>query len=169
MSVYSVWRCDTQLNDTKINDTLRNKLNFDIFYCYFECRYAECRYVECCYDECRQVECRSTKCRGALCLAYSRYLNSLQHSTSSRWTYHKTYSARNLGMFGSKLECLSTESISSLVLCLWVRLEPIQVNHYLVAPLQGRILALPTNIRLGWKGLLATNTLAYFDKHKKVL
>jgi hypothetical protein len=31
------------------------------------------------------------------------------------------------------------------------------------APLQGRLLALPTNIRLGWKGLPGTNALAYFE------
>jgi hypothetical protein len=32
------------------------------------------------------------------------------------------------------------------------------------APLEGRFLALPANIRLGWKGLSVTNTLAYY-KH----
>jgi hypothetical protein len=32
------------------------------------------------------------------------------------------------------------------------------------APLLGRILALPTNIRLGWKGLPGTNALAYSKK-----
>jgi hypothetical protein len=31
------------------------------------------------------------------------------------------------------------------------------------APLYGRFLASPTNIRLGWKGLPWTNTLAYYE------
>ncbi len=29
-------------------------------------------------------------------------------------------------------------------------------------PLKGKLLALSTNITLGWKGLLGTNTLAYY-------
>jgi hypothetical protein len=33
-----------------------------------------------------------------------------------------------------------------------------------VAPLEGRLLSLPTNIRLRWKGLPGTNALAYHDK-----
>jgi hypothetical protein len=31
------------------------------------------------------------------------------------------------------------------------------------APLYGRFMASPTNIRLGWKGLPGTNTLAYYE------
>jgi hypothetical protein len=31
------------------------------------------------------------------------------------------------------------------------------------APFKGSPLALPTNIRLGWKGLPGTNTLAYYE------
>ncbi len=38
------------------------------------------------------------------------------------------------------------------------------MEHLAVAPLYGRLLDLPTNIRLGWKGLPGTYTLAY---HKK--
>jgi len=34
-------------------------------------------------------------------------------------------------------------------------------------PLKGRFLALPTNIRLGWKGLPGTNTLAYYQNSPK--
>jgi hypothetical protein len=30
-------------------------------------------------------------------------------------------------------------------------------------PLYGRLLASPTNIRLGWKSLPGTNTLAYYE------
>jgi hypothetical protein len=36
------------------------------------------------------------------------------------------------------------------------------------APLLGRLLALPTNIRLGWKGLSGTNTLTYWV-HSQVM
>jgi hypothetical protein len=32
------------------------------------------------------------------------------------------------------------------------------------APLKARLLASLTNIRLGWKGLLGTNALAYYEK-----
>jgi len=35
------------------------------------------------------------------------------------------------------------------------------VKHLSGAPHQGRLLASPTNIRLSWKGLPETNTLAY--------
>jgi hypothetical protein len=38
------------------------------------------------------------------------------------------------------------------------------VNHLLGNPLYGRLLALPTNIRLGWKSLPGTNALAYYEK-----
>jgi hypothetical protein len=31
------------------------------------------------------------------------------------------------------------------------------------APLQDRLLASPTNIRLGWKGSPGTNTIAYYE------
>jgi hypothetical protein len=34
------------------------------------------------------------------------------------------------------------------------------------APLYGRLQASPTNIRLGWKGLQRTNTLAYYENPK---
>jgi hypothetical protein len=38
--------------------------------------------------------------------------------------------------------------------------EPTRVKHLSGVPLQGRLLASPTNIRLDWKGLPRTNTLA---------
>ncbi len=44
-----------------------------------------------------------------------------------------------------------------------VRLEPNKVKHLSGAPLKGRLLALSTNIRLGWKGLTETNTPAYYE------
>jgi hypothetical protein len=36
-------------------------------------------------------------------------------------------------------------------------------KHLSGASLNGRPLALPTNIRLGWRGLPRTNTLAYYE------
>ncbi len=38
--------------------------------------------------------------------------------------------------------------------------------YRLGAPLYGRHLALPTNVRLVWKGLPGTNTQAYYEKLK---
>jgi hypothetical protein len=38
------------------------------------------------------------------------------------------------------------------------------LKHLSGAPLWVRLLALPTNIRLDWKGLPGTNTLAYYKK-----
>jgi hypothetical protein len=40
--------------------------------------------------------------------------------------------------------------------------EPTQVKHFSGAPLQSRLNALPTNIRLGWKCLPRTNALAFY-------
>jgi hypothetical protein len=66
----------------------------------------------------------------------------------------------------NKLECLSLASLSSLILCLLVRLEPIRVRYLSDPPLFGRLLALPANIRLGWKGLPGTNTPAQYGRKK---
>ncbi len=43
------------------------------------------------------------------------------------------------------------------------KLGPIQVENLKEAPLYGGIMALPTLIILGRKGLLGTNTLAYYE------
>ncbi len=40
--------------------------------------------------------------------------------------------------------------------------EPTRVKHLSGALLWGRLLVLPTNTRLGWKGLPGKNTLAYY-------
>jgi len=48
---------------------------------------------------------------------------------------------------------------SSIMFVSKVRVYP--VKHLLGAPFYGRLLALPTDIRLGWKCLPGTNTLAY--------
>jgi hypothetical protein len=65
--------------------------------------------------------------------------------------------------FHNNLECLSIESLSSLVQCLEVRLEPKLMRHLSDAPLMGRLLDLPTNIRLNRQYLPETNTLAYYE------
>ncbi len=44
-----------------------------------------------------------------------------------------------------------------------IKPEPSRVRHISGDPLYDRLLALPTNIRLGWKGLPGTNTLAYYE------
>jgi len=59
------------------------------------------------------------------------------------------------------LDCFYLGGFSSPVYCLQVSSEPTQVKHFLGAPLKGRLLALNTNIILGWTGLPWTNTLAY--------
>jgi hypothetical protein len=41
---------------------------------------------------------------------------------------------------------------------------PSKVKCLSGAPLKGKLLALTTNIRLGWKGLPGTNALAYYKK-----
>ncbi len=53
----------------------------------------------------------------------------------------------------NNLVCLSLSGLSSLVLCLRVRLEPTKEKHLSGGPLQGRLLASLTNIELGWKSL----------------
>jgi hypothetical protein len=66
--------------------------------------------------------------------------------------------------FRNKLECLSLRSLSSLVYCLqampgaYPRLE-----HLEGSPL-GQAPVLPTNIRLGWKGMPETNALANYKR-----
>jgi hypothetical protein len=47
------------------------------------------------------------------------------------------------------------------------RTEPISVEPLSDTPLLGRLLALSEMIRLGWKDLTRTNTLAYY-KHSQI-
>jgi hypothetical protein len=74
----------------------------------------------------------------------------------------KLFTAVMFTDFRNKLECLSLSSLSSLVQCYWVRPGAYpRVEHLKVAS-HGKTLALSANIRLGWKGLPGTNTLAYY-------
>jgi hypothetical protein len=47
-----------------------------------------------------------------------------------------------------------------------INLQLLQSYMLSDAPLSGRPLALPTNIRLGWKGLPRTKTLVYYENSK---
>jgi hypothetical protein len=44
-----------------------------------------------------------------------------------------------------------------------IKAVPTRVKHLSSASLLDRLLALPTNIRLGWKGFPQSNTLAYYE------
>jgi hypothetical protein len=46
---------------------------------------------------------------------------------------------------------------------LQARLEHIRVEHLTGLQSNGRLLAMPTHIRLGWKLIAVANTLAYYD------
>jgi len=54
------------------------------------------------------------------------------------------------------------ERLSLATLFIRVRYMRVRPEIFPRAPLQGRLLALPGNIRSGWKGLPVTDTLAYF-------
>jgi len=62
-----------------------------------------------------------------------------------------TWSTYQTRFFWNKRPSLFTSLFNS---------EPTQVKHLSSAPLKGRPLSLPANIRLDWKGLPGTNTLA---------
>ncbi len=59
--------------------------------------------------------------------------------------------------------CLSLAGLSNLVYCLWIKLPHAQLKHLPGASLKGRLLALPTNIRVSWNGLSGTNTLVFYQ------
>jgi hypothetical protein len=87
------------------------------------------------------------------------------HWLHTRARCYKTFYGRNLRTFKINW-CSFLASLSSLVQCLLVKQEPTQLKHLLGALLQGRLLALPSNNRLGWKGLPVTNTLAFYENSK---
>jgi hypothetical protein len=77
------------------------------------------------------------------------------YSTSSWCLHYKTFYGRNLRIFPDK------PFQSSLMFA--GKTEPTQVKHLSNAPLQGSLLASPQNIRLDWKGLPGTNTIAFYE------
>ncbi len=62
----------------------------------------------------------------------------------------------------NKGECLSLASLNSLVY-LRVKREYTSMKYLTSAPLQVRLLALPTSIIIVWKGLPGTNNLKYYE------
>ncbi len=85
----------------------------------------------------------------------SKQLPPYEFSTKAQC--YKTFLHPQFTNVRNKLECLSLASLSSLTSNLFLRwLEPTQVEHLKKFP----SMASPTNIRLGWKGLLEINTLA---------
>jgi hypothetical protein len=56
---------------------------------------------------------------------------------------------------------------NALDLRIKVRPKPKSRAYPSEAPFYGRLLSVPTSIRLGWKGLGGSNTLAYCKKLKK--
>ncbi len=67
----------------------------------------------------------------------------------------------------NKLECLSLAGLSRLMFAGKVKAKPTPLKHLSSDPLQVMFLALPTNIRLNWKSLPGTNTVAYYE-HSKI-
>ncbi len=61
-------------------------------------------------------------------------------------------------VYRNKLECLQL-----LFTYLQVRLEPIRVEPITGLHSNGRLLAFPSNLRLGWKGMAVANTVAYYN------
>jgi hypothetical protein len=55
------------------------------------------------------------------------------------------------------------ERFSSIVYCLWVRPEAYPTAEHMKIALAEYTLALFSNIRLGWKSLPGTNSLAYSE------
>ncbi len=62
--------------------------------------------------------------------------------------------------FSYKLEPLSQPS---LMFAGTATAGAYSLKHFSGAPLKGRLLALPSNIRLSWKGLPGKNALAYYE------
>ncbi len=67
-----------------------------------------------------------------------------------------------------KLKFFAPSRPSQASLTFEVGWEPTQMKHLSAAPLYGKLLALPRNIRLGWKSLPGTNTLA-FNKYSLIM
>jgi hypothetical protein len=82
--------------------------------------------------------------------------------------FFKTTIGRNviklfISVIRNKLECLSLESVYQPCLKFATKSTVYLSAAVENAPLRGRLLTLDTYIRLGWKGLPGTNTLAYYE------
>jgi hypothetical protein len=72
----------------------------------------------------------------------------------------------NVGLWISLSDANSLENLQSFEIAStsssnkYLLFSPLWKHHY------SRLLALPTNIRLGWKSLPGTNTLVYYENSK---
>ncbi len=78
-------------------------------------------------------------------------------------TCKHTHTHSHKRIFPNKLECKSRTRFSSLVYCVWARPGAYYRVEHLKSSSMGQTFALPTNIRLGWKGLPETKALAYHE------
>jgi hypothetical protein len=53
-----------------------------------------------------------------------------------------------------------------LQICIVLSKAGASLKHFLGAPLEGKLIALSTNVRLDWKDLPRTSTLAYYGRRK---
>ncbi len=74
----------------------------------------------------------------------------------------KTFYIRNLRVFVISLSVCPWKDFPAEFDVRGLRFLPRQGEHFSGAILLGRLLILPENIRLGRRGLLRTNTLAYY-------
>ncbi len=85
---------------------------------------------------------------------YVNYGHKKFYNIVPRGLYHKTYYGHNLQI---SMESLSLANLSSLIQCLWVRLRAYPRVYHLKGASVGQLLALATNIRLGWNSLSGTS------------
>jgi hypothetical protein len=100
-----------------------------------------------------------------------KYFHLSENKAVLNWTFCFTILLKNeyfkvkSDNVDSTVVKLSPYRLSSLA-CLQVRPKATRVKHLSGAPFYGRLLALPTNTRLGWKFLPGTNILAYYGNLK---
>ncbi len=87
---------------------------------------------------------------------------NLQQSTL-KFIVGPTFYGRNLRIFFIGQSVCPWQALPAQANILQVRPKHTRVKHLSGAPLQGRLLTLPTNLRLGLKGLPGTNILAYYE------
>jgi hypothetical protein len=96
-----------------------------------------------------------------ICPFYVNYEPVMFYNTGPWGRIHNTLFFYVRYEWAHMLEWLLLADFSSPVQCLRLRQELTQVKDLSGAPLLGGLLALLENIRLGWKSLSGTNTLAY--------
>ncbi len=79
----------------------------------------------------------------------------------SRCQCYKTFFSSSLTMRPNKLEHLPLETLSSQVLEFEGKVRQTRLEHLSDASFLGKPLVFPANVRLDWKVIASTNTLAY--------